>query len=164
MYPPRPGIYREDLYEDEAALLLNKAYRTPKCGRLSPSEFNALRYVDTWLVLGQRSAGHRTAEEFLERHGLKRNFALVVPSFFTAAMVAASSNLAIFMPRRLAERFATILPLQTLSIPAPALRFQQQLIWHERTRGDAGAVAFRGLVCTVMRRPWQAELSSAKSR
>jgi pimeloyl-ACP methyl ester carboxylesterase len=138
MYPPKPGIYRENLYEDEAALLVNKTYRAPKRARLSPAQFNALRYVDTWLVLGERSAGHRVAEEFLERHGLKRKFALVAPNFFTAAMVVASSDLASVMPRRLAERFTTILPLKILSIPAPALRFQQQLIWHERAHRDHG--------------------------
>jgi DNA-binding transcriptional LysR family regulator len=115
--------------------------------------------VDTWLVLGERSAGHRVAEDFFERHGLKRNFALVFPSFFTAAMMAASSDLASVMPRRLAERFTTILPLRILSIPAPALRFQQQLIWHERTHRDPGAIAFRELVCGVMLRPWRAKLS-----
>ena len=159
MYPPKSGIYRENLYEDEAALLVNKTYHAPKRARLSAAQFNALRYVDTWLVLGERSAGHRVAEEFLERHGLKRNFVLVVPSFFTAAMVAASSDLASVMPRRLAERFTTILPLKILTIPAPALRFQQQLIWHERAHRDPGAMAFRELVCGVMRRPWCAKLS-----
>jgi DNA-binding transcriptional LysR family regulator len=74
-------------------------------------------------------------------------------------MVAASSDLASVMPRRLADRFATILPLRTLAIPAPALRFEQQLIWHERSHRDPGAIAFRELVCNVMRRPWRAKLT-----
>ena len=78
-----------ELYADEAVVLIHKNHRSPKGGRLSPARFNALRHVDTWLVLGERSAGHRVAEDFFERHGLKRNFALVVPSFFTAAMMAA---------------------------------------------------------------------------
>jgi DNA-binding transcriptional LysR family regulator len=159
MHPPKPGIYREELYADEAVVLIHKNHRSPKGGRLSPARFNALRHVDTWLVLGERSAGHRVAEDFFERHGLKRNFALVVPSFFTAAMMAASSDLASVMPRRLAERFTTILPLRILSLPAPALCFQQQLIWHERTHRDPGAIAFRELICGVMRRPWRAKLS-----
>ena len=162
MYPPKPGMYRENLYEDEAVLLVNKTYRAPKGGRLSPAQFNALRYVDTWLVLGERSAGHRVAEEFLDKHGLKRHFALVVPNFFTAAMAAASSDLATVMPRRLAQRFTTILPLKILTIPAPSLRFQQQLIWHERTHRDPGAVTFRELVCEIMRRPWRARLTKMK--
>jgi DNA-binding transcriptional LysR family regulator len=163
MYPPKPGVYRENLYKDEAALLVNRGYRAPLRARLSAKQFNALRYVDTWLVLGERSAGHHVTEEFLRRHGLKRNFALVVPNFFTAAIVAASSDLASVMPRRLAERFASILPLRILTIPAPALRFQQQLIWHERTQRDSGAIAFRELVCTVMRRPWRAGISNTSN-
>jgi DNA-binding transcriptional LysR family regulator len=153
MHQAEPTLHRENLYEDDAAFLINKSFRTPKGGRLTAAQFNALRHVDTWLVLGRPSRGHRYAEEFLERNGLKRTAALIVPNFFTAAMVAASSELASIMPRRLADRFASMMPLKVLPIPGPALRFKQQLIWHDRTHNDPGAMLFRELVRDVMRRP-----------
>ena len=123
-YPLGPGMYAEHLYEDEAVLLVRKSFPPPSRGRLSHEQFNALRYVDVWLVLGKPSVGHAVAEAFFAQQGLKREMALVVPSFFTAAMVAASSDLALATPRRLAERFRTMLPLRILTrSPVPHCAF-----------------------------------------
>jgi DNA-binding transcriptional LysR family regulator len=157
-YPLQSGTYAQTLYEDEAVLLVRKTHRVATHGRVSPKQFNALRYVDVWPVLGRPTLGRRVAEDFFARQGLKRDFALVVPSYFTAAMLAASSDLAVATPRRLAERFRTMLPLRILLIPGPTLRFHQQLIWHERTRRDPGATTFRELIGGVIGRRWRAPL------
>jgi DNA-binding transcriptional LysR family regulator len=155
-----PGLHVEALYEEEGVLLVHKKHRVT--GRLSPAQFNAFRHVDTWLVAGRPGPGHRGVDEFFARHGLKRDIALIVPSFLMAAMVVASSDLVSAQPRRLAERFSTMLPLRVLSIPGPSLRFLQRLIWHERTHRDPGATMFRELVTRVMRRPWRAALPSVQ--
>jgi len=99
---------------------------------------------------GKRSPGpgigHRAAEAFLAQRGLVRDVALVVPSFSAAAMMAASTDLLAGLPRRVAEVFAATLPIRILTLDGPALRFQIQLVWHERTHTDAGAQWFRDLV------------------
>ena len=152
-FPALPGMHARDLYEDEAVLLLRRDRRAPARGRLTKCQFNALRHVDTWLGHGKPSLGRRVAEEHFAAHGLKRNFVLIVPSYFTAALIAASTDLATAMPRRLAERFTTMLRVRVLTIPGSPLRFRQRLVWHERTHRDPGAMAFRSVLTGL----WQGE-------
>jgi DNA-binding transcriptional LysR family regulator len=115
-------------------------------------------------VLGRPTRGHSVAEAYFAHHGLKRDVALVVPNYLTGAMVVAASDLVIAMPRRLAERFRTMLRVQILPMPSVPLTYQQHLIWHECTHRDPGATAFRSLVSEVLRRPWQPALKSTHSR
>lgn len=163
-FPKEPGLHTAQLYEDEGVLLIRKTHPAAKGRRISREQFNSLRHVDSWLVLGKPSRGHRVAEEFFARQDLKRNVALIVPNFFTAAMVVASSDLTVAIPRRIAERFATMLPLRVLSFANPPLRFEQHLVWHERTHRDPGSAMVRDLVREVTRRPWRPSLPVASRR
>ncbi len=68
-------------------------------------------------------------------------------------MIAASTDLATGLPRRLAERFLTMLPLRIVAIPNLSMRFAMQLVWHERVHADAGASCFRRVVVDAIRAP-----------
>jgi DNA-binding transcriptional LysR family regulator len=152
--PPtrQPGLHGQDLYRDEAVLVVRRGH--PQVGaRLSRAGFNTLRHVDIWLVLGQAGIGNRMAEAFFQQHGLVRQVALIVPTFSAAAMVAAATDLAAGMPRRVAERLARTLPLRLVRLPAPPMPLQLQLIWHERTHRDPGAIHFRALVTRAIGGP-----------
>jgi len=162
--PTELGMHAKALYEEEGALLVRQAHPAVRRGRISAEQFNALRHVDTWIVLGRPGPGHLFAEAFFAAQGLRRDIALVVPSYLTAAMIVAASDLLSAMPRRLAERFRTMLPVQILPIPGAPLRYEQHLIWHERTHRDPGSLAFRELVSEVMCRSWQPALKSTHSR
>jgi DNA-binding transcriptional LysR family regulator len=162
--PMEPGVHATALYSEEGALVVRQAHPALRRGRISAEQFNALRHVDTWIILGRPGRGQLFAEAFFARHGLRRDVALVVPNYLTAAMMVAASDLLSAMPRRLAERFRTMLPVQILPMPDAPLRYQQHLIWHERTRRDPGSLAFRELVSRVMRNPWQPALRSAQPR
>ena len=51
----------------------------------------------------------------------------------------------------MAAAFLRQMPLITVAIPVPALRFRIQLVWHERTHKDAGAEFFRALILAAVR-------------
>jgi DNA-binding transcriptional LysR family regulator len=163
VWPKQRDTYARALYDEEGVLLVRKTHPIARRGRLSVAQFNALRHVDVWLVLGRPSLGHRVADDYFARNGMRRVFALIVSNFFTAAMVAASSDLATAVPRRLAEQLRAMLPLRILTFPGPGLRFQQQLIWHERTHRDPGATMLRELVTEVMSRPRRSVVPSDHS-
>jgi DNA-binding transcriptional LysR family regulator len=159
-----PGVHGRPLYSDQAALVLRAGHpldrtrgsrRSPGAtvARLARAQFNALRHVDTYLVLGQPGVGHAAAEAFFRQHGLERQVALIVPSFSAAAMIAATTDLAASMPRRVADRYAQMLSLRLFRLPTPPLRFEMQLIWHERTHEDPGAVFFRDLIVSAVGQP-----------
>lgn len=139
------GLRVRDVYSDEAVIVLRKDHPI-RGARLSREQFNALRHVDVWLVLGRAGMGNKMAEAFLQAHGLVRDVAMIVPTFAAAAMAAASTDLAAGMPRRVAEKLAEGLPLRVLRPPAPEMRMQLQLVWHPRTHDDPGAAGFRELV------------------
>lgn len=146
---PSQELHAQDLYTDEAVLVVREGH--PIGTRLTRAQFNELRHVDIWLVLGRAGVGNRIAETFLRRHGLVRQIAVIVPGFAAAAMVAATSDMAAGMPKRLAEKLAEQLPLRLLRIPAPPLRVPIQLVWHDRTHKDPGAIAFRAIVADAFR-------------
>lgn len=143
-------VHAEPLYVDHGVLVLRKGHpiRAP---RLSRAQFNSLRYVDTWIVLGRAGVGTKMMDAFLHRHGLVRNVAVIVPGFAAAAMIVATTDLAVGMPMRVAVQLAKHLPLRVAKIPAPAMPIEMQLVWHARTHEDPGAKLFRALVADAFR-------------
>jgi DNA-binding transcriptional LysR family regulator len=150
------GAYPEDLhaqplYSDEAAFVL-RAGHPVRAARLSRAQFNALRHVDIWLVLGRAGVGNQQVQAFLRRHGLVRDVAVIVPGFMAAAQVVTTTDLIAGMPRRVAEALARHLPLRIARPPTASMRIDLKLVWHERTHEDPGAVMFRSLVVETFRR------------
>jgi DNA-binding transcriptional LysR family regulator len=63
------------------------------------------------------------------------------------------------MPRRLAERFLSMLPLRIIELPFAAMQFRMQLLWHDRTHADPGSRFFRELVLRCLGTPPEARKS-----
>jgi DNA-binding transcriptional LysR family regulator len=144
-HEPRPDLHATDLYEEEGVLVVRKGH--PLAGRrMSKHQFNALRHIDILLALGAPGIGHGIVERFLASHGLQRDIAVSVPSFAAAAAIAAQTDWVAGMPRRMAAVFLKQLPLVTVAMPVPAVRFRIQLVWHERTDKDPGGTFFRTLI------------------
>lgn len=150
-HDPTPDLHVTDLYEEEGVLVVRR--RHPRVRRrMSKQQFNALRHIDVHLALGRPGIGHRIVEEFLASHQLHRDIAVVVPSFAAAAAIASRTDWVAGMPRRMAAAFLRQLPLVTVAMPVPAVRFRIQLVWHERTHEDAGAECFRALIVSASSR------------
>lgn len=134
------------LYVQGALLALHRDH--PFAGkRLSRTQFNQLRHVDTWIANGEPGEGHRRVSAQLAAHGFVRNVALVVSHFGAAASAAAATDLAAGLPERVALYYAEHLPLALSPFPPP-LTFQMELGlgWHERTSHDPSSQYFRALI------------------
>jgi len=149
---PVRDVHSSDLYQEAGVLVVRKGHPHVR-GRMSKEQFNALRHIDILLALGGPGIGHRIVEEFFASHGLHRDIAISVPSFAAAAAIAAQTDWVAGMPRRMAAVFLRQMPLVTVKMPLPSLSFRIQLVWHERTDGDAGARFFRSLVLAAVRAP-----------
>ena len=147
---PLPDVHSSELYEEEGVLVVRKGHPHVR-GRMSKEQFNTLRHIDILLALGGPGIGHRIVEEFFASHGLHRDIAISVPSFAAAAAIAAHTDWVAGMPRRMAAAFLRQMPLITVAMPVPAVRFRIQLVWHERTHRDAGAEFFRALIFAAVR-------------
>jgi DNA-binding transcriptional LysR family regulator len=147
---PLPDVRSSDLYEEEGVLVVRKGH--PQVHRkMSKEHFNTLRHIDILLALAGPGIGHDIVEEFFASHGLHRDIAISVPSFAAAAAIAAQTDWVAGMPRRMAAAFLRQMPLITVAMPVPAVRFRIQLVWHERTHQDAGAEFFRALIVAAVR-------------
>lgn len=147
---PRPDLHSSELYEEEGGLVVRKGHPHVR-RRMSKQQFNTLRHIDILLALGGPGIGHRIVEEFFASHGLHRDIAISVPSFAAAAAIAAHTDWVAGMPRRMAAAFLRQMPLITVAMPVPAVRFRIQLVWHARTHQDAGAAFFRSLILAAVR-------------
>ncbi|NUP06360.1 MAG: LysR family transcriptional regulator [Polyangiaceae bacterium] len=152
--PPSPdsaGLYATALYVDEGVLVLRKGHPFLKLDpRKMAGEVASLRHIDIHLALGRKGLGHRIAEEHMRSHGFVRDIVVTVPTFAAAAILASSSDLAVGLPRRLAETLCPRLDLTIVDTPFPPVRFPLQLQWHERTHRDEGSRAFRDAVIAAL--------------
>lgn len=144
-------LHTRALCADEPAIVLRRDHPVA-ASRLSRAQFNALRHVDVWLVLGRAGVGNQLATAFFERHGLVRQVALVVPGFVPAAMVAAATDMAASMPLRVANELAKSFALRVVGLPAdvPSMKLPLELVWHPRTHDDLGSSCFRSLVVAAV--------------
>ncbi len=144
-------LHSADLYEEQGVLVVRKGHPHVR-RRMSKQQFNTLRHIDILLALGGPGIGHGIVEKFLASHGLQRDIAIAVPSFAAAAAIAAQTDWVAGMPRRMATVFVRQLPLVTVAMPVPTVRFRIQIVWHNRTHHDPGAQFFRTLVQDAVRR------------
>jgi DNA-binding transcriptional LysR family regulator len=147
---PVPDVHVSELYEEEGVLIVRKGHPHVR-RRMSKDQFNTLRHIDILLALGGPGIGHRIVDEFLASHGLLRDIAISVPSFAAAAAIAAQTDWVAGMPRRMAAVFLRQMPLTSVAMPVPAVKFRIQLMWHARTHLDAGARFFRSLIVAAVR-------------
>jgi DNA-binding transcriptional LysR family regulator len=151
-HTPLPNVHSSDLYEEEGVLVVRKGHPQIR-RRMSKEQFNTMRHIDILLALAGPGIGHRIVEEFLARHGLHRDIAISVASFAAAAAIAAQTDWVAGMPRRMAAVFLRQMPLTSIAMPVPAVKFRIQLLWHERTHQDAGARFFRALIMAAVQSP-----------
>src|SRR5690606_10230484 len=77
---PRAAVARdlhaEDLLADEPAIVLRRDHPI-RAKRLTRNQFNGLRHVDVWLVLGRAGRGNELTTALFAKHGLVRQVALI---------------------------------------------------------------------------------------
>ena len=86
---------------------------------------------------------HAVMEHQLARHGIYTTPILRVPQFMVLPLLIAPSDLLVVMPSRLAETFASLVPLRVMAPPVPLPVFDITVYWHERFNDDPANRWFR---------------------
>jgi DNA-binding transcriptional LysR family regulator len=68
--------------------------------------------------------------------GRTRHIAVRIPYFATAALLTASSDMILTIPRRAAEMFAADDRLQIVESPLDLPEFGYRMLWHERIHSE----------------------------
>jgi DNA-binding transcriptional LysR family regulator len=83
-------------------------------------------------------------DDVLERLGAPAHpVGLAIPYFNTAPLIVAESDLVMVVPKRVAERFFRMLPLEVIPMPTTREDFTYRLVWHERVHRDPGITWLR---------------------
>lgn len=114
-------------------------------GRLGLEAYAALSHV----LVAPRGRPGGVVDRELAARGLSRHVAVTTPSFLLAPALVVGTDLVLTMPRRLAQRFSSALPLTVVDAPLEVPGFTIALIWHERWQHDPGHAWLRSLVCRV---------------
>jgi DNA-binding transcriptional LysR family regulator len=94
---------------------------------------------------------HAVMEHQLARHGVRGTPKLRVPQFMVLPLLIAKSDLLVVMPTRLAETFASFVPLKVMVPPVPLPEFDIAAYWHERFHDDTANQWFRRVFVRLFR-------------
>jgi DNA-binding transcriptional LysR family regulator len=120
------GFYQRTLYTDDYACLLRQDHPALRDG-WSAERFYTLRHAMPPGHEGERSP-------LMSLTDLPaRQFCVVSPNTMGAALALLESDMALTVPRRVAAKMATLLPLRIVELPIGLEPYQVKLLWHERT-------------------------------
>ena len=139
-FPQIPaGLRTEDLFQDEFVCLRRRRKR--KVPRMTVDAFAKLGHV---LVVSP-STGMGPVDYALAKRGRSRHIAAYVPHFLVAPSIVAATDLVVTTGRRIAERVAPLLGLETFTCPVPTKPFVVRTVWHPRTDSDSVGQWLRAL-------------------
>ncbi|MBM2716221.1 LysR family transcriptional regulator [Mesorhizobium caraganae] len=140
------GYLRRSLYTDHFVCLLRHDH--PALARERTMEsFLALRHAAISSNSGSQVGPIH--DELPELGSPDRN-PMRFSNVLTAAMVAATSDLALVVPRRAAMRFSAMLPLTAIDLPMETKPYEIVLIWHERWHRDLEHKWLRGEIAAAL--------------
>jgi len=125
------GVRRETLYEEGFVCVVRADHPTVGA-ELELSRYAALPHV----LVSPRGRPGGYVDQVLERLGLKRRGARVVPYFVPAVQLVATSDMVLTVSERVAHAFAEVWPIRVLRPPLPLQRYALEMAWHEGTGHD----------------------------
>jgi DNA-binding transcriptional LysR family regulator len=113
--------------------------------KMTPKRFAALPHA----LVSPTSTRRASVDDELEKLGLSRRVALVVPTLAAAAAAVAESDMVVTGSRREALAAAKHLPLELFDPPVPLAPFAVAMFWHERDHKDPFSTWLRGRIAAV---------------
>ena len=145
-FNPLSGLSAIPLAQDRL-VCVSRANRPELKQKLTPEAFAALRHIAIYYP----GRGPGSIDRLLAQRGLVRRVSVVVPHFTTALFVAAGSSAIATVPRRLAEAFSRVLPIQIFELPLPAPVLKISIAWHTRTEQEPAHIWFREVMAARFR-------------
>ena len=140
------GFHRQLLYTDSDALAVRRGH--PVGARLKRREaFLDARHVAV-VIRGQ---SEDLIDAWLRTKGIERRIALVVPGYLEALHVAARTDLAAFVPRRLIAALAKQMSLMSVAPPFDPGIDEQFMFHPTRAQMDPGSIWLRNIMLDIGR-------------
>ena len=142
----RGGLYRQRLFDEDYACLMS---RRAGAGRKALSLDAYLAMPHALVTITGRGGG--AVDAALERAGRSRRIALRIQNFLAAPWLVAGSDLAVILPRRLAEHVAKPAGLAIFDLPVDLGTLTLSQIWHARRHRDPANAWLREVIAAAAR-------------
>ncbi|WP_233238441.1 LysR family transcriptional regulator [Bordetella sp. LUAb4] len=122
------GRFRcQGLFDDDRVCLLRHGHPAAR-RRLTPAAFSALRFVTTTDMYGKDNE----VDTWLRHAGHQREFDLYVSSMSHVPLILLQTDLAVTMPRKLANYIARFHPLHVKDLAFQLPKSHYNMVWHTR--------------------------------
>lgn len=139
------NICHEKLKEDRLVCLLRRDH--PLAGEsLTLEAYLAARHV----LVSSRERGPGYEDVELSRHGLRREIGLRTPHYYSAALVAAETDMILTVPALFAEVLCQSVPVVLREFPIPLPPMEVYLYWHRNMDRDPANRWLRELIFQVL--------------
>lgn len=142
----RGGLYRQRLFDEDYACLVPRRLAAGT-RPLSLEAYLALPHA----IVTITGRGGGAIDAALERAGRSRRVALRVQNFLAAPWLIADSDLAVILPRRLAERVAKPAGLAVFDVPIDLGTLTLSQVWHARRHKDPAHAWLREIIAAAAR-------------
>ncbi len=140
-----PGLERncatQHLFSDSHVCMVRA--RHPQAGRkLTLATLLKMKHV----FVPSNATGHRMVEQWLMESGVHRHIVLRLPHFTVAPEIVRGTDLAVLLPRSIAERFNRGRAYRLLEIPVALPSIDVNVYWHPRFDADQAVGWLRDLL------------------
>jgi DNA-binding transcriptional LysR family regulator len=125
------GFHQKKLFRERYVCVVRSGHPNFRDG-MTLDAFQASDHA----IADSSGMAHQLLDRALDRHGVRRQFRLVVPEFMVLPLIIQNSDLLVVMPSRLADQFSRLLSLQILPLPVNVSSYDIQIYWHERYHQD----------------------------
>jgi DNA-binding transcriptional LysR family regulator len=136
-----PECEASALFDDDYVCMVRAAHPLTK-RRLSVEDMSALRYV----FAVSSATGHGLAEDALAALGIERDIVLRLPHFTIAPEIVRNTDLALVLPRSIAQRFNRSRGFRLLPLPVKMPAIEVGVHVHTRFAGNPGIAWLRTLL------------------
>jgi DNA-binding transcriptional LysR family regulator len=142
-----PEVRVQTLYRDHFIAVVRQGHPLLADGEITAGRYAACDHV----VTSRRGRIKGPVDDALAAAGLKRNVAVVVPSFGTALSTAASTDMVALIPASYFEHSRASAALRSFELPVPTEHITISQMWHPRLERDPAHRWLRGVVLEVCR-------------
>lgn len=140
------GRFRnQGLFDDDRVCLLRHGHPAAR-RRLTPAAFSALRFVTTTDMYGKDNE----VDTWLHGVGCRREFDLYVSSMSHVPLILLQTDLAVTMPRKLANYIARFHPLHVKELAFKLPKSHYNMVWHARWDEVQSHRWMRSVVASLM--------------
>lgn len=142
-----PKHFNSEKLFDDYFVCVSRVGHSEVAQDLSLEEYIALPHI----LVSRVGSNSGQVDAWLAEHGRERRVSLTVSHFLSAPLIVANTDMVLAFPRRTAELFAQMIPLQIVPLPIDLPHYDSVMVWHPLRDKEPAHCWLRGQIRAVCR-------------